>query len=85
MRINALLALALLAGFFVCSGCAQRYQLTLSNGTKVTTNSKPKLKDGTYYYKDARGEERAISQARVREISPAGQARKETSPFINTP
>jgi hypothetical protein len=64
------------------TGCAHQYVIKLSNGTKVTTASKPKLKHGYYVYKDAAGNEaKPIPQGRVVEIEPASMAEEEKDQF----
>jgi hypothetical protein len=76
------LVLALLVGMLALTGCARHYVMKLSNGTRVTTASKPKFKDGAYYYKNALGQEQTVPAGRVSEIEPASMAEKEKSPFI---
>jgi hypothetical protein len=61
-------------GLIVLTGCAHSYVLRLTNGSQITTASKPHLKDGAYYFKDARGEEQWVMAASVREIAPASVA-----------
>ncbi len=70
-------ALPLLIGLIALTGCAHQYVMRLNNGAEVTTASKPKLKEGIYYFKDAKGEQHAVAAARVREIAPASVAAKE--------
>ena len=72
-----LLSLSLLA----LTGCARHYVMKLSNGARVITASKPRLKDGFYYYKDGAGRRSYESQSRVLEIEPVTMARREKSPF----
>ena len=79
MRI---LALMLLMAVGLLSGCASHYRITLNNGTQITTNSKPKLKNGDYYYTDASGHQAFVPAVRVREIAPASM--KEESTKIKT-
>jgi hypothetical protein len=64
-------------GFLILSGCAHDYVMTLNNGTKLATASKPKLKQGRYYYKDAQGREQSQPAGRVRQIEPASFAKDE--------
>ena len=73
MKAARLLLLSLL----VLSGCANQYVLTLNNGTKLAAASKPKLKQGKYYYKDAQGREIFVPEGRVRQIEPASFAAEE--------
>jgi hypothetical protein len=55
--------------------------MTLNNGTRLTTASKPRLKEGTYIYKDAKGQDCYVPAGRVREIAPASMAKDETLQF----
>ena len=61
------------------SGCARSYVITLTNGGRVVSSGKPKLKDGIYTYKDVRGEKYTVSELRVREIAPASMSQSEFS------
>ena len=74
-------------GLIALTGCAHQYVLKLNNGAQVTTASKPKLKEGTYYFKDAKGEEHAVAATRVREVAPASVAKQEgkTRPLKSDP
>ncbi len=67
----------LLVGLIAVTGCAHSYVLRLTNGSQITTATKPKLKDGAYYYKDAKGDEQAVMAASVSEIAPASVAKAE--------
>jgi hypothetical protein len=75
------LALLLLLCLAALTGCARQYVMKLSNGTRVTTASKPKLKQGYYTFKDAAGNQNKISQNRVLEIEPASMAEEEKKRF----
>jgi hypothetical protein len=72
--------LPVLIGLIALTGCAHHYVMKLGNGAEITTTGKPKLKEGIYYYKDAKGEEQAVAAARVQEIAPASLARQEDKP-----
>jgi hypothetical protein len=72
--------LPVLIGMLVLSGCARHYVLKLTNGAEITTASKPRLKDGAYHFKDAKGEEHIVPQSRVRELVPRSIAREESKP-----
>ena len=62
-------------------GCAHSYVMKMSNGSKVVTASKPKLKNGFYVYDDAKGQQHTVSQARVLEVEPASMAKDDTAKF----
>ena len=70
-------ALLLFIGLLALTGCAHHYVMKLNTGAQITTSSKPKLKEGIYYYKDAKGEEHGVSAARVRQIAPASVAQQD--------
>jgi len=72
--------LFLLAMASALAGCANSYMMRLSNGSKIISANKPKLQNGYYMYKDARGEKHYISQARVFEIAPASMTENESGP-----
>jgi len=76
-RIRNLLLLGLLA----LSGCTHQYVMSLTNGTRITAASKPRLEGGTYYYKDPSGHAASIPAGRVREISPASMVTDEKARF----
>ena len=73
-------ALPLLIGLIALTGCAHHYVMKLNNGMEITTASKPKLKEGVYQFKDAKGEEQFVPAIRVREIAPASMAARENKP-----
>jgi len=73
-------ALLLLIGLIALTGCAHHYVMKLSNGMEITTATKPKLKDGVYYFKDAKGDEHAVTAGRVREVEPSSTADRENKP-----
>jgi hypothetical protein len=58
-------------------GCASQYEMKLTNGMKISTPGKPKLRGSYYYYKDAKGDEQAVPQSRVLEIQPESMAKEE--------
>ncbi len=62
-------------------GCASHYVMKLNNGLQITSNSKPKLKDGYYTYTDAAGKQRYIPQGRVLLIEPASMAEEDKPRF----
>jgi hypothetical protein len=53
--------------------------MKMSNGSKIVSAGRPILDKGkgSYVYKDARGDKHYVSQARVVEIEPAGDAAQE--------
>ena len=68
--------LPLLISLVVLTGCASPHIMKLTNGAQIVTPGKPRLKDGVYYFKDAKGEEQSVLAARVREVAPASMADK---------
>ncbi len=77
--MKKILALAA-AGIFMC-GCSSTYVIKMNNGLRITTASKPKLKNGFYVYKDAKGNLQQIPQNRVLEIAPESMAQESDSSF----
>jgi hypothetical protein len=73
-------SLPVLIGLIMLTGCAHHYVMKLNNGSQITTATKPRLKDGSYSFKDAKGEEHYVPAARVREIAPASAAERESKP-----
>jgi hypothetical protein len=63
------------------SGCSHRYVVTLNNNMRLTATTKPRLKGGNYYFKDAQGKETYVPSGRVKEIAPASMANEEKKPF----
>ena len=74
---TALAALLLTTMLAFGSGCARHYVITTNNGSKITTNSRPKKKDGYYLYKDLQGNKTSIFAGRVAEIAPATNEKKK--------
>jgi hypothetical protein len=73
---------ALLLLLILLTGCARTYVITMSSGARITTQGKPKLRDSTYFFKDAKGQPGQVSAGRVREIAPASMAKEEGSQFV---
>ena len=69
--------LPLVASVALCCGCAHQYVMKLTNGSEISTPSKPKLKGANYYYKDALGRENVIPQSRVMVVEPEEFAKEE--------
>ena len=65
-------------------GCAHTYVITLTNGSRIVTDSKPRLEKSSYIYKDAKGRDCFIPAGRVREIAPASMV-KEEKPMFGAP
>jgi len=84
MVMKRLMVPILLSLVLLC-GCAQHYVMKLSNGGRITTSGKPKLKGNDYVYTDIKGRPQRVSQGSVVEIEPASMAKKEKSPFILAP
>ena len=59
------------------SGCSHQYVMKMTNNTKIVTASKPKLQNGVYVYKDAKGNQHSISQSRISEIEPLSMSSDE--------
>ena len=72
-----LLFIALLA---TC-GCARHYVIRLNNGGQITTASKPRLKNGSWHFKDAKGNQQSVPAGRVLEVGPASMMRDDKSMF----
>jgi len=72
--------LFLLLGLISLTGCARHYAMKLTNGGVITTATKPKLKDGVYFFRDARGEEHFVPVGRVREVAPISVVEREDKP-----
>jgi hypothetical protein len=73
-------SLPLIIGLIALTGCASHYVIKLDSNREITTATKPKLKEGVYSFKDARGEEQSVPAFRVREIAPARMAARENKP-----
>lgn len=63
------------------AGCARHYNLTLTNGSVITTACKPRLENGSYHFKDASGKVISIPSSRVREIAPTSMSKEPKATF----
>jgi len=66
------------------AGCARHYVVTLNNGSRISTMSKPRLENGNYVFKDAKGQPGSVFAGSVREIAPASMSKSENSKFIRS-
>jgi len=71
------LHLTLILSSVLLPGCARHYVMKLNTGAEVDAFGKPKLRDGAYYYKDARREDSVLPASRVIAVQPASMAREE--------
>jgi Bacterial protein of unknown function (DUF903) len=62
------------------AGCAHRYDMTLTNGARITNVSKPEFHrdEGAFYYKDVTGKVHHVNSGHVVEITP--HSGKNTTP-----
>ena len=62
----------LLLTVLLLTGCAHRYDMTLTNGVRVTNVTKPVLdqESGQFIYKDVAGSEHQVNAGRVLSIQP---------------
>ena len=69
-----------LVATLLLAGCAQHYDMTLTNGVRVTNISKPVFDRaaGTFTYKDLNGNVKHVFAGRVVEIAPHSE--KDTTP-----
>jgi hypothetical protein len=63
------------------TGCSRHYAMTMTNGSRIVTASKPKLKNGSYFFKNAEGKEVVVPAGRVRQITPASSSSSDDNPF----
>lgn len=71
-----------LLGALICSGCATRYDMKLTNGTVITSKGKPKV-DSQHHiitFIDAKGQTNVIPEFKVVEIAPHSSMEKENAP-----
>ena len=83
MRIFSLLGLL---GFILLTGCAHQYVLTLNSGRQIGAKSKPELKNGAYFFKNASGVETSVPAGRVAQIETASSAARGSKPgYLESP
>lgn len=75
---NILLTLAVVG---LLTGCSHNYVITLNNNHRLMATTKPRLQGSSYYFKDAQGQDAAISAGSVKEIAPASMVKEEKTPF----
>ena len=68
--MKPLLTLALFA-LLLLAGCARHYTITLNSGNRITALGKPRLENGRYVFKDAKGQVTSVPSGRVREVAPS--------------
>src|SRR5579872_4574476 len=77
------IALFFLLTLLVCAGCANHYDITLSNGTVITAKGKPRLdeKRHIFFFTDANGKTNVIPEFRVTQIAPQSMAGDDSKKF----
>jgi len=75
-------SLVLAVGVFALAGCARHYAVSMNNGVKVYTKSKPKLEHGYYVFKDGSGKKVAVAAGDVLQIQPASMEGKSGGNFL---
>jgi hypothetical protein len=81
IQVNRPSLIILMLGCLALCGCARHYVVKLSNGSEFDTRSKPKLVDGSYYFKDGLGRDSSIPASRVVEVAPASMAHEDEKTF----
>jgi len=73
----------LLVSLAILTGCSSGYDITLSNGNRITGVSKPRLNKETsmYEFKDAAGHPQSVHSMRVRQIGPHGDSDLDPGSF----
>jgi hypothetical protein len=74
--LNLILLIALTA----LSGCAHHYLIKLTNGDQMISFSKPKVKNGSYHFRDEGGYERVIPRSRVAKIETGAAVEEQKKP-----
>ena len=76
--MKSLFTLALLATLLL-TGCARHYTITLNSGSRISTHGKPRVQNGYYLFKDAKGQPGSVPVGRVQEVSPASMTSSRVS------
>jgi len=85
-RVMKKICPALLLVLIFLSGCASGYVITMNNGRQVGAKTKPELRGGSYYFKDASGQDTSVSAGRVQQIETASSAARHNKPgYIQSP
>jgi hypothetical protein len=71
-------------GAVLLTGCTRHYVITLNSGARITTLGKPQFQNGTYIFKDAKGQPTSVFAGSVREIAPASMSKQENSQFMRS-
>jgi len=78
-NVKKLIPILCLTAVALC-GCARHYVITLNNGSRISTTSKPHLQNGNWVYKDAEGRDASTPAGRVTEVAPASMATQSGAP-----
>jgi hypothetical protein len=79
-KIRAIAALTLLAGLVGLCSCAHQYLMTMSDGDRVLSLTKPKLQGTNCFYTDATGAPGKVPRSRVVKIRAATLVKEEPKP-----
>jgi hypothetical protein len=84
-RIKVIAAFTLLAGLVGLCGCVHQYLMTMSDGERVLSLTKPKLQGTNCFFTDATGTPSRVSRSRVvkiRAVTPVKEAIKPAAPSL---
>ena len=72
----------LLLALLICSGCATRYDMKLTDGMIITAKGKPRVDEKRHiiFFTDAAGQTNAIPEFKVAEIAPHSTMQEEDAP-----
>ena len=79
-RIRAIAPLTLLAGLVGLCGCVHQYLMTMKDGDRVLSLTKPKLQGTNYYFTDFTGAPAVVSRSRVVKIRGVTLVKEEPKP-----